>query len=144
MVRNLGRRQVSGRAGVVSVSGIAHVQDARPVLLSRYRAYELCAVCHGARLNPTALSYRVGQKTWPSGTPIRWPRRWNGCRGFRPRSSQNKLVIESLHSRLGFCRRSVWAICSSTGRRARCREEAQRASDDSTRCRADGDAVCSG
>ncbi len=30
------------------------------VLLSRYRSYDECAACGGKRLNPTALSYRVG------------------------------------------------------------------------------------
>jgi excinuclease ABC subunit A len=30
------------------------------VLLSRYRSYDECAACAGRRLNPTALSYRVG------------------------------------------------------------------------------------
>ncbi|MFO0657076.1 MAG: excinuclease ABC subunit UvrA [Polyangia bacterium] len=72
------------------------------VLLSRYRAYELCAVCHGARLNPTALSYRVGQKNlaeWHADTVATSLERLSG---LSPRSSQGKLVIESLHSRLGF------------------------------------------
>lgn len=30
------------------------------VLLARYRSYDPCAACGGRRLNPTALSYRVG------------------------------------------------------------------------------------
>jgi excinuclease ABC subunit A len=30
------------------------------VLLARYRSYDECATCGGRRLNPTALSYRVG------------------------------------------------------------------------------------
>ena len=30
------------------------------VLLARYRAYDLCVTCGGRRLNPSALSYRVG------------------------------------------------------------------------------------
>ncbi|MEO0365382.1 MAG: excinuclease ABC subunit UvrA [Pseudomonadota bacterium] len=32
------------------------------VLLSRYRSYEECATCHGARLKPDALCWRLGDK----------------------------------------------------------------------------------
>ncbi len=30
------------------------------VLLARYRSYDLCAACHGKRLSPESLTYRVG------------------------------------------------------------------------------------
>ena len=30
------------------------------VLLSKYRAYRLCPTCHGARLKPEALNWRIG------------------------------------------------------------------------------------
>ena len=30
------------------------------VLLSKYRSYTLCASCHGARLKPDALLWRLG------------------------------------------------------------------------------------
>ena len=29
------------------------------VLLSKYRSYELCSACHGARLKPDALLWRI-------------------------------------------------------------------------------------
>jgi len=32
------------------------------VLLSRYRSYDQCPVCHGARLKPESLLWRVGSK----------------------------------------------------------------------------------
>src|SRR5699024_8103559 len=32
------------------------------VLLSRYRAYETCPDCHGARLKPEAFAFRLGTK----------------------------------------------------------------------------------
>lgn len=35
------------------------------VLLSRYRSYTLCSTCHGARLQPAALNFRVNGKTLP-------------------------------------------------------------------------------
>ena len=38
------------------------------VLLSRYRSYDDCAECHGARLVPDALDWRLGDNT--SADPI--------------------------------------------------------------------------
>ncbi|MDZ7809725.1 MAG: hypothetical protein U5L11_05620 [Arhodomonas sp.] len=32
------------------------------VLLSRYRSYDLCPRCHGARLKPEALAWRLGDR----------------------------------------------------------------------------------
>ncbi|WP_435099951.1 excinuclease ABC subunit UvrA [Arhodomonas sp. AD133] len=32
------------------------------VLLSKYRSYDLCPVCHGARLKPEALAWRLGSR----------------------------------------------------------------------------------
>jgi excinuclease ABC subunit A len=72
------------------------------VLLSRYRAYELCSICHGARLNPTALSYRVGQKNLAEWHAENVTAALARIDSLSPRSSQGKLVIESLRSRLGF------------------------------------------
>ncbi len=72
------------------------------VLLSRYRAYELCGVCHGARLNATALSYRVGQKNLAEWHADSVSSALARIESLTPRSSQGKLVIESLCSRLGF------------------------------------------
>ncbi len=72
------------------------------VLLSRYRAYEVCTVCRGARLNPTALSYQVGQKNlaeWHADTVASSLGR---LETWTARSSQGKLVVESLRSRLRF------------------------------------------
>ena len=33
------------------------------VFLARYRSYDVCRACAGRRLNPTALAYRVGEKS---------------------------------------------------------------------------------
>jgi excinuclease ABC subunit A len=35
------------------------------VLLSRYRSYDTCTACNGARLKDEALDWRVGVTTWP-------------------------------------------------------------------------------
>lgn len=72
------------------------------VLLSRYRSYELCTVCHGARLNPTALSYRVGQKNLAEWHAESVSASLAKIMALTPRSSQGKLVVDSLRSRLGF------------------------------------------
>jgi excinuclease ABC subunit A len=78
------------------------------VLLSRYRSYDLCPSCNGARLKDEALDWRLGREgtpgrscqgsTCPSspdspsiavgpsssrcGSPARWTRRWT-CRSRR-------------------------------------------------------------
>ena len=35
------------------------------VMLSRYRSYTACPDCHGARLKPDALLWRIGTKKTP-------------------------------------------------------------------------------
>jgi excinuclease ABC subunit A len=45
------------------------------VLLSKYRSYDLCETCHGARLKPEALAWRVGTTRtrtpcWSPGTAL--------------------------------------------------------------------------
>ena len=72
------------------------------VLLSRYRSYELCELCHGARLNATALSYRVLQKNLAEWHADSVSASLARIESLTPRSSQGKLVMESLRSRLGF------------------------------------------
>ncbi len=72
------------------------------VLLSRYRAYELCEMCHGARLNATALSYRVLQKNLAEWHADSVSASLARIESLTTRSSQGKLVMESLRSRLGF------------------------------------------
>lgn len=72
------------------------------VLLSRYRSYELCAICHGARLNPTALSYRVLQKNLAEWHADSVSASLAKVVALTPRSAQGKLVVDSLRARLGF------------------------------------------
>jgi len=42
------------------MAGIARLQDHIRVLLSKYRSYDTCKACAGARLVPDALLWRVG------------------------------------------------------------------------------------
>ncbi|MGC4003830.1 MAG: hypothetical protein QM811_12175 [Pirellulales bacterium] len=41
------------------------------VFLSRWRSTSVCTVCHGARLNPAALAYRVAGKNLPAWYSLR-------------------------------------------------------------------------
>lgn len=70
------------------------------VLLSRYRSYELCGACRGTRLNPTALSYQVGQQNlaeWHQQTVSGALARLGS---LRVRSAQGRFLQNTLRSRL--------------------------------------------
>src|SRR5262249_1214160 len=75
------------------------------VFLSRYRAYTPCETCNGARLNGTALSYRVAGLNlaqWPGQTipPARPPRA-----EVAPRDPQRQRVQRALAPRLTYLER---------------------------------------
>ena len=60
------------------------------VLLSRYRAYTLCPECHGARLQPAALAYKVAEldlSQWHALSVIAadWTRKLAATRSHGPR-----------------------------------------------------------
>ncbi|HLV21103.1 MAG TPA: excinuclease ABC subunit UvrA, partial [Polyangiaceae bacterium] len=75
------------------------------VLLSRYRSYDPCRSCAGARLNATALLYRVGGKSlfdW-RGLEIREARRALAELGTK--TAQGELAKKELSTRLGYLER---------------------------------------
>lgn len=75
------------------------------VLLSKYRSYDVCDVCNGARFSETALGYHV------AGLNIA---EWNGLEvteavaklaELETRSGQGQLIVEQLRGRLGYLER---------------------------------------
>jgi excinuclease ABC subunit A len=72
------------------------------VLLSRYRSYDACHACHGRRLNPTALSYRVSGLSLADfhGLEILEAKRRVGL--LQAHSAQGELARKELESRLGY------------------------------------------
>ncbi|HEY3493241.1 MAG TPA: excinuclease ABC subunit A, partial [Polyangiaceae bacterium] len=75
------------------------------VLLSRYRSYDPCRVCSGARLNPTALAYRVGGRhlaEWHA-LEIRAARKL--ISELRTQTGQGEIARRELESRLGYLER---------------------------------------
>jgi excinuclease ABC subunit A len=72
------------------------------VLLARYRSYDQCHACHGKRLNPTALGYRVAGISLADfhGLEIREAKRLVGM--LRTESVQGELARKELESRLGY------------------------------------------
>ncbi|MEN9765430.1 MAG: hypothetical protein RL397_1385 [Pseudomonadota bacterium] len=90
------------------------------VLLSRYRSYTECPACHGARLRPEALYWRVGGKTVSEVMALSMDEAWDWLEGVKkalgpvvdqegPRAAAGvqaaaQLVIREMSARLGFCR----------------------------------------
>jgi len=72
------------------------------VLLARYRSYDQCHACHGKRLNPTALGYRVAGVSLADfhGLEIREAKRQVAL--LRTHSAQGELARKELESRLGY------------------------------------------
>jgi excinuclease ABC subunit A len=75
------------------------------VLLARYRAYDECASCHGRRLSPESLLYRVG------GLDLA---RWHGLElreaaarlaALATTTAQGEMARKELHGRLGYLTR---------------------------------------
>jgi excinuclease ABC subunit A len=72
------------------------------VLLARYRSYDQCHACHGKRLNPTALGYRVAGVSLADfhGLEIREAKRQIGL--LKAHTAQGELARKELESRLGY------------------------------------------
>jgi excinuclease ABC subunit A len=75
------------------------------VLLSRYRSYTECQACHGARLKPEALLWRLGPHNAQALTNLPIAR----CRDFfaafslpPPLSEADSLLLHEIRSRLGY------------------------------------------
>ena len=72
------------------------------VLLSRYRAYTLCNSCHGARLNPHALGYRVGGLDLAAWHRLEVSEAHRRLEVLAARSGQGELARRELVGRLGW------------------------------------------
>jgi excinuclease ABC subunit A len=72
------------------------------VLLSRYRSYDQCASCGGKRLNPTALSYRVGGLSIADYHALEIGPLRARIDALQTTSSQGELARRELSSRLGY------------------------------------------
>jgi len=72
------------------------------VLLARYRSYDQCHACHGKRLNPTALSYRVAGISLADfhALEILEAKRQVGL--LKAHTAQGELARKELESRLGY------------------------------------------
>src|SRR6186713_1877351 len=72
------------------------------VLLARYRSYDQCHACHGKRLNPTALSYRVAGISLADfhALEILEAKRQVGL--LQTHTAQGELARKELESRLGY------------------------------------------
>jgi len=75
------------------------------VLLARYRSYDQCQACHGKRLNPTALSYRVAGISLADfhALEISEAKRQVGL--LKTHTAQGELARKELESRLGYLER---------------------------------------
>jgi len=75
------------------------------VLLARYRSYDQCHACHGKRLNPTALSYRVAGISLADfhALEILEAKRRVGL--LKAHTAQGELARKELESRLGYLER---------------------------------------
>ena len=80
------------------------------VLLSRYRSYNLCPSCKGARLKPEALDWQLMGKTLPEVMALSIDQAWDWLHGLDTSeldASSKKaleLIAQEMRARLGFCR----------------------------------------
>jgi excinuclease ABC subunit A len=72
------------------------------VLLSRYREYAVCDGCHGARLNTTALTYRIATLNMAEWHHLTITDAHTRIKAFAARDPQGKRVREQLASRLAY------------------------------------------
>ncbi|HYQ15089.1 MAG TPA: ATP-binding cassette domain-containing protein, partial [Polyangiaceae bacterium] len=72
------------------------------VLLSRYRSYDECHACHGRRLNPTALSYRVGGLSIADYHALEISAARARIDALKLHSAQGELARRELSSRLSY------------------------------------------
>ena len=81
------------------------------VLLSRYRSYTECPACHGARLKPEALNWKLSGKTLAEvmalsiDEAMQWMQSVTDSLGLAgsARNAAAELVLKEMASRLGFC-----------------------------------------
>ena len=75
------------------------------VLLSRYRAYSLCASCQGARLNADALLYRVGGLSLAAWHGLELADARARLGALKAVTGQGELARRELETRLGYLER---------------------------------------
>ncbi|HVY29378.1 MAG TPA: excinuclease ABC subunit UvrA [Polyangiaceae bacterium] len=72
------------------------------VLLARYRSYDECAACGGRRLNPTALSYRVGGLSIADYHALEIGEARRLVDALKTQTAQGDLARRELSTRLGY------------------------------------------
>jgi excinuclease ABC subunit A len=72
------------------------------VLLARYRSYDPCVACGGRRLNPTALSYRVGGLSIADYHALEIGEARQRIEALKAASAQGELARRELCSRLTY------------------------------------------
>jgi excinuclease ABC subunit A len=72
------------------------------VFLSRFREYALCLKCNGARLNATALTYRVAGKNLAEWHGMHVSAALAASRALEARDGQARVVVDELRARLGY------------------------------------------
>jgi len=72
------------------------------VFLSRFREYALCPKCHGARLNATALTYRVAGKNLAEWHGMHVSAALAAAQSLEARDGQGRVVVDELRARLGY------------------------------------------
>ncbi|MEZ4231413.1 MAG: excinuclease ABC subunit UvrA [Polyangiaceae bacterium] len=75
------------------------------VFLSRYRAYDVCPVCEGKRLNERALGYEVGGLNLAAWHALEIQHAHERIAKLQTRSGQGELARSELESRLGYLHR---------------------------------------
>ena len=75
------------------------------VLLARYRSYDPCHACHGQRLNPTALGYRVGGISLAEFHALEISEAKRRIGLLKTHSAQGGLARKELESRLAYLER---------------------------------------
>ncbi len=75
------------------------------VLLARYRSYDLCDVCHGKRLSPESLRYRVGDLDLASWHGLELREARSRLASLTTTTGQGEIVRKELEQRLGYLER---------------------------------------
>ncbi|MBF5044815.1 excinuclease ABC subunit A [Aggregicoccus sp. 17bor-14] len=75
------------------------------VLLSRYRSYDKCETCHGARLNAQALAYRVGGLDLAAWHGLELADARARLETLKTATGQGELARKELAARLGYLER---------------------------------------
>lgn len=72
------------------------------VLLSKYRAYEICDECNGARFNAVALGYRVDGLDIAEWNSLEVSDAHSRLEALKTTTAQGQLLADQLRSRLGY------------------------------------------